>query len=51
MNKESLFYTCWRDEDMWTGYLDDFSACMTQGMPIEELQENLLDMHKELVNG
>ena len=51
MNTSSLAYTYWQDEDMWIGYLDDFPDYMTQGVSIEELQENLLDVHKELVNG
>ena len=50
MNKESLSYTYWQDENMWIGYLDDFPDYMTQGTSIEALQENLLDVHRELVS-
>ena len=48
MDKVSLAYTYWQDEDMWIGCLDDFPDYMTQGMSMEELKENLLDVHKEL---
>lgn len=51
MDKVSLAYTYWQDEDMWIGCLDDFPDYMTQGMSMEELKENLLDVHKELVSG
>ena len=48
MGKVSLAYTYWQDEDMWIGCLDDFPDYMTQGISMEELKENLLDVHKEL---
>ena len=51
MEKKSLSYTYWQDESMWIGYLEDFPDYMTQGVSLEELQENLLDIHKELVSG
>ena len=44
-------YTYWQDENMWLGYLDDYPDYMTQGTSIEELQENLLDIYKELTSG
>ena len=48
---EKKNYTYWQDENMWLGYLDDYPDYMTQGTSIEELQENLLDIYKELTSG
>lgn len=51
MNKASLAYTYWQDEDVWLGYLDEFPDYMTQGESYEELKENLKDIYKELTDG
>ncbi len=36
---------------MWLGYLDEYNDYMTQGDSLDELQENLLDIYKELTSG
>jgi len=41
----------WKDEDMWIGYLEDYPDYMTQGLTIEELEENLKDLYKDLSSG
>lgn len=46
-----LKYTYWQDGDMWLGYLEEYQDYMTQGETLEELQENLLDIYKELTYG
>jgi predicted RNase H-like HicB family nuclease len=51
MNKTPLDYTYWKDEDMWLGYLDEYPDYMTQGETSDELQENLIDIYKELTSG
>ncbi len=51
MNKMSLKYTYWKDEDMWLGYLDEYPDYMTQGETMDELKENLTDIYKELTCG
>ena len=51
MNKTTLGYTYWLDEDMWLGYLNDYPDYMTQGETIDELKENLIDIYKELTSG
>ena len=51
MNKASLDYTYWQDENMWLGYLDEYPDYMTQGETIDELKENLIDIYKELTGG
>jgi predicted RNase H-like HicB family nuclease len=44
-------YIYWQDEDMWLGYLEEFPDYMTQGANLEELQENLRDIHDDLTGG
>ncbi len=51
MNKTPLDYTYWKDEAMWLGYLDEYPEYMTQGETVDELQENLIDIYKELTGG
>jgi len=44
-------YTYWQDEDMWLGYLEEYPDYMTQGETIQELEENLRDIYRELTSG
>ena len=44
-------YIYWDDEDMWLGYLEEYPDYWTQGETIEELQENLRDIYRELTGG
>ncbi len=44
-------YTYWQDEDMWLGYLEEYPDYWTQGETIEELEENLRDIYRELSSG
>jgi len=44
-------YIYWQDEGMWLGYLEEYPDYMTQGESIEELQDNLKDIYKELTSG
>ena len=48
---QTMKYTYWQDEDMWLGYLEEFPDYWTQGETVEELEENLRDIHKELTGG
>ena len=36
---------------MWVGYFEEFPDYMTQGTSLAELQENLLDLYKDLTSG
>ncbi|MFW6359377.1 MAG: type II toxin-antitoxin system HicB family antitoxin [Chroococcales cyanobacterium] len=49
MEKQKYIY--WQDEDMLIGYLEEYPDYWTQGESLEELQENLLDIYKELNSG
>ena len=44
-------YIYWQDEGMWLGYLEEYPDYMTQGESIEELEDNLKDIFKELMSG
>jgi hypothetical protein len=47
----SIRYIHWQDGDMWLGYLEDFPDYMTQGETLDELQENLKDLYRDLTSG
>lgn len=49
MEKKRYIYC--KDDDMWLGYLEEYPDYMTQGETLEELQENLKDIYKELESG
>jgi predicted RNase H-like HicB family nuclease len=36
---------------MWLGYFEEFPDYLTQGETLEELQENLRDLYKDLTSG
>ena len=44
-------YTHWQDGDMWLGYLEEFPDYWTQGQTVEDLQENLPDLYRDLTSG
>jgi predicted RNase H-like HicB family nuclease len=48
---ERMRYIYWQDEGMWLGYLEEYPDYMTQAESIEELQDNLKDIYKELTGG
>ncbi len=44
-------YVPWQDGDMWLGYFEEFPDYMTQGESLAEIEENLLDLYKDLTSG
>ena len=48
---EKMKYIYWQDEEMWLGYLEKYPDYMTQGESVEELEDNLKDIFKELTSG
>ncbi len=44
-------YIYWQDEGMWLGYLEEYPDYMTQGETVEELEDNLRDIFKEVSSG
>lgn len=49
MGKLKIRY--WKDGDWWLGYLEEFPDYMTQGESLEDLEEHLRDLHRELSDG
>lgn len=44
-------YIYWQDDLMFLGYLEEYPDYWTQGKTIEELEENLIDIYKDLTGG
>ena len=44
-------YVYWQEEEMWLGYLEEYSDYWTQGESPEDLRENLKDIFQELSSG
>lgn len=49
MKKQKFVY--YQEDDMYVGYLEEFPDYMTQGKTREELEQNLIDIYKELTSG
>ena len=47
----NLGFTYWQDGKDWLGYLDDYPDYMTQGESLDDLKENLADLHMDLTSG
>jgi hypothetical protein len=48
---EKMKYVYWQDEEMCLGYLEEYPDYMTEGESVEELEDNLKDIFKELTCG
>ncbi len=50
---ESTKYVYWQEQEknMWLGYLQEYPDYWTQGVSLQELEENLRDLHKDLTSG
>lgn len=44
-------YIYWRSGDFWIGHLEEFPDYHTQGESLEDLEDHLRDLHKELNSG
>jgi predicted RNase H-like HicB family nuclease len=44
-------YVYWRDDDHWLGYFEDYPDYVTQGESVEDLKEQLKDLHRDLTGG
>ena len=43
-------YVHWQDGERWLGYFEEFPDYLTQGETVEELQENLRDLYRDLTS-
>lgn len=48
---KTIRYLYWHDENMLIGYLEEYPDYWTQAETIDELEENLKDLYKELTGG
>ena len=44
-------YVHWRDGEMWHGYFEEFPDYWTQWETLDELQEDLRRLYRNLVSG
>jgi predicted RNase H-like HicB family nuclease len=44
-------YVYWRDGDQWLGYFEEYPDYVTQGESVEDLQEQLKDLFRDLTGG
>ena len=44
-------YVHWQDQGMWLSYFEEFPDYLAQGETLEELQENLRDLFKDIASG
>jgi predicted RNase H-like HicB family nuclease len=47
---KTIRYTYWQEKRMWLGYLAEYPDYWTQGKTLKALQENLVDIYRELNN-
>ena len=43
-------YIYFNNNNMWIGYWEAYPDYLTQGVSLEELKDNLLDIYKDLQN-
>jgi len=41
----------WRNDEWWLGHLEEYPDYKTQGGTLEELEENLRDLYRDLTSG
>lgn len=41
-------YIYWQDGEYWLGYFDEYPDYVTQGTSLEDLQDQLKDLHSDL---
>lgn len=44
-------YIYWQDDGAWLGYFEEFPDYWTQGENLDDLQEHLKDLYRELTSG
>jgi hypothetical protein len=44
-------YIYWQDGAHWLGYFEEYPDYMTQGESLEDLQEHLKDLYRDLTSG
>jgi len=44
-------YVYWRDGNHWLGYFEEYPDYQTQGESLEDLQDHLKDLFRDLTSG
>ena len=47
----SARYVHWQDGEMWLGYFEDFPDYLTQGESLDDLEDHLRDLYRDLTSG
>lgn len=47
----TLRYIHWQDSGMWFGYIEQHPDYLTQGQSLEELEEDLRDLYRDISSG
>jgi len=48
---ETKKFVYYQENDMWVGWLEEYPDYRTQGMTLDELKENLIDIYADLTSG
>lgn len=48
---ETIKFVYYQENNMWVGWLEEYPDYRTQGKSLDELKENLKDLHKDLTSG
>jgi len=48
---EKKKYIYFQNENMWIGHWEEFPDYKTQGETLDDLQQNLKDLYKDLISG
>ena len=49
--QQTTRYIYWQEDGAWLGYLEEFPDYWTQGINLDDLQEHLKDLYKDLTSG
>lgn len=44
-------FVYWQDGQDWLGYLEEFPDYVTQGESLQDLEDHLRDLHKDITSG
>ena len=48
---QTVKYVFWQEGGAWIGHLEDFPDYWTQGKTLEDLEEHLRDLYRDLTDG
>lgn len=51
MAKQKVKIVCWKGNEFWLGYLQDYPDYWTQGETLTDLKDHLKDLYKDVTSG